>query len=381
MSIRTFLRRFANPGGEQSNQIQSSAAKDVSEAVREAQLLLHFASSRGIRIEESIVKNTVEAADLYVAKVRSIKATRQIEQEFWMSYRELASAVKPVSVESIKATRDIVPRSRNWFWFLIGDRSLSQLTVVKYTFLAVLTLLFVIAIQMYWMVGISITSEAVSLAGEIRELAEQKQARETEVGEENLVTDVLYNSIDSDIIQHQEWLAATHENLRSWNRLWQKFSASFFKLFPSSIDTVEESNGNPLNDPEVTTGNVRKERIAITSAGFVLRSLSTYVVPLLYGLLGAFAYVLRELAREVRTVVFSETSSIGYHLRLCLGLLAGIAVGFLVSPEADEGAIQETQRIMSLTTLGPSALAFVAGYGVELVFAALDRIVSAFVNN
>ena len=33
----------------------------------------------------------------------------------------------------------------------------------------------------------------------------------------------------------------------------------------------------------------------------------------------------------------------------------------------------------SLTTLGPIALAFLAGYSVELVFATMDRIVSAFV--
>jgi hypothetical protein len=35
---------------------------------------------------------------------------------------------------------------------------------------------------------------------------------------------------------------------------------------------------------------------------------------------------------------------------------------------------------MALSTLSPFALAFVAGYGVELFFALLDKIVSTFTN-
>ena len=112
----------------------------------------------------------------------------------------------------------------------------------------------------------------------------------------------------------------------------------------------------------------------------VIEALSTYVVPLLYGLLGAFAYVLREIAKEVRAVTFSNASIIRYNLRLSLGLLAGITVGFLVSPDAAQGAVQEAQPIPTLATLGPMALAFLAGYSVELVFAVMDRIVSAFVD-
>jgi hypothetical protein len=35
---------------------------------------------------------------------------------------------------------------------------------------------------------------------------------------------------------------------------------------------------------------------------------------------------------------------------------------------------------MTLSTLSPFALAFIAGYGVELFFALLDKIVSTFTN-
>ena len=152
-------------------------------------------------------------------------------------------------------------------------------------------------------------------------------------------------------------------NLEKWNRQWQTIA---FFLFDST-------NSETSDDPTV------KERIAVTSAGFVLQALSTYVIPLLYGLLGAFAYVLREIAKEVRAVTFSHESRIRYRLRLSLGLLAGITVGFLVSPDAGQGAFQEAQPILTLARLGPMALAFLAGYSVELVFAVMDRIVSAFV--
>ena len=58
-----------------------------------------------------------------------------------------------------------------------------------------------------------------------------------------------------------------------------------------------------------------------------------------------------------------------YTLRLNIGVLGGLAVGWFIDPTA-EGSM--------VANLSPLALAFVAGYGSDLLFAVLDRIVGAF---
>jgi hypothetical protein len=100
-----------------------------------------------------------------------------------------------------------------------------------------------------------------------------------------------------------------------------------------------------------------------------LKAMSGYVLPLLYGLLGAAAYVLRSLSKEISDVTFSNVSHVRFILRLVLGMLSGISVGLVLTPEA---------LPTTLSSVTPLALAFLAGYSVELVFSAMDRLISAF---
>ena len=88
--------------------------------------------------------------------------------------------------------------------------------------------------------------------------------------------------------------------------------------------------------------------------------------------------MLRDIAKEIRDVTFSHESRFRYNLRLSLGLLAGIAVGFLISADTKSAAVPEGQAVIALTTLAPMALAFLAGYSVDLVFAVVDKFVSFF---
>jgi uncharacterized membrane protein YeaQ/YmgE (transglycosylase-associated protein family) len=55
-------------------------------------------------------------------------------------------------------------------------------------------------------------------------------------------------------------------------------------------------------------------------------------------------------------------------VRLALGALAGIAAGWLSKPE----------QVGLLSNVPAWVLAFVAGYGIELLFAFLDRVVASF---
>jgi hypothetical protein len=100
-----------------------------------------------------------------------------------------------------------------------------------------------------------------------------------------------------------------------------------------------------------------------------LEFVAGYLLPVLYGLLGACAFVLRQLCEDVSTLRFADDSRVRYTLRLNIGVLGGLAVGWFIDPTA-EGSM--------VANLSPLALAFVAGYGSDLLFAVLDRIVGAF---
>ncbi len=105
----------------------------------------------------------------------------------------------------------------------------------------------------------------------------------------------------------------------------------------------------------------------IAAASFTLEALQAYFLPLLYGLLGACTYVLRQLSIEVKQLTYYRVSEIRYGLRLALGALGGMAISWFVKP--DDGS--------ALGSLGPMALAFLTGYNVELLFAIMDKIINS----
>ena len=99
-----------------------------------------------------------------------------------------------------------------------------------------------------------------------------------------------------------------------------------------------------------------------------LAILNQYLLPLLYGVLGALAYTLRALSREIQSVTFTRGSNIRYSLRWPFGMLAGVTVGLFFDPT----------KLTGLAAITPLGLSFLAGYGVELVFTGLDKLVRAF---
>jgi hypothetical protein len=108
--------------------------------------------------------------------------------------------------------------------------------------------------------------------------------------------------------------------------------------------------------------------LSLEGSKSTLAILNQYILPLLYGVLGSLAYTLRALSLEIQNVTFTRGSDIRYSLRWPLGMLAGITVGLFFDPA----------KLSGLAAITPLGLAFLAGYGVELVFTGLDKLVRAF---
>jgi len=117
----------------------------------------------------------------------------------------------------------------------------------------------------------------------------------------------------------------------------------------------EEDNDRPLG--KINTRNI--------SQAF-LKGFALYFLPLIYGLLGANVYILRQLMKGLDGWNLTVLSRPKYSLRRALGALVGATFGLLFdSPDA----------AIAKTGFSLAALAFLGGYSAELFFTMLDTFI------
>lgn len=109
------------------------------------------------------------------------------------------------------------------------------------------------------------------------------------------------------------------------------------------------------------------ERI-ITAVRSPIEIMQIYLLPLLYGMVGAFAYVLRKFTSNLRVENYQHDSKVSYLLRVFLGAIAGLTIRMFFFPSGEE---------TGLAIYSPLALSFLAGYGVELLFSTMDRLIAS----
>jgi hypothetical protein len=113
-------------------------------------------------------------------------------------------------------------------------------------------------------------------------------------------------------------------------------------------------------------------------AAVMVEVLSTAVLPLCYGFLGAGAAVVRNIWGKMRDSLLLPrdlTLSLG---QLALGAVIGACIGLFIAPSG--GGSQGTASLTGTITLTPSALSFIAGFGVEGVFIALESLIKRVFN-
>ena len=101
--------------------------------------------------------------------------------------------------------------------------------------------------------------------------------------------------------------------------------------------------------------------------------LGNYLMPILYGLLGSMALILRRHGDRLNAQMLSPRDRPANHIRLLLGVVIGGCIGLVYSGSS---VSQTTGILGASTTLSAAALAFLAGYGVEAVFKMLDALIT-----
>jgi hypothetical protein len=113
-------------------------------------------------------------------------------------------------------------------------------------------------------------------------------------------------------------------------------------------------------------------------AAVLVELFATAVLPFCYGFLGAGAAVVRNIWGKMRDSLLSPrdfTLALG---QLALGAVIGACIGLFIAPGGTGS--QAGGGLTGTFTLTPSALSFIAGFGVESVFVALEGFIGRVFN-
>ncbi len=338
----------------------------LQEAMQDAEKLLAYASEYGIKLEKQHIKAIVNAKKSNVNN----EWTSQDEIDFWVAFQVISHAVYPVTIDSLRATRTPrLEKPTNWWQraVTLKNRSKVERSVVFYRRFALVTMAIMLVIQIYALIGTALMSKWNAGNMRMKEIEKRMQSlmlisssdsgdRTARMEQQNLEIelDELGQELESGIQLLDDWLDATYD-------IWSKNSVETTKA-------VKENMSADMPPFAVNHTDASKNIVIIQRAKSLIVILNQYILPLLYGLLGGIAFVLRSIATETKLMTYTSTSKIKYGLRLHLGALAGLIIGFLW------GDLQGKSFGMA-ETLSPLAVAFIAGYSVEFIFKMLDSLI------
>lgn len=385
---------------EDDNAAQKSISSWVdSEQLRNAQLLLSYASDTGITLPREIIENIIRVKHSSDSG-RPPADPVEMETSFLQATEALAKAVSPVTVASLRASYDKQDDTSLRAYFrarvlrspMLVSRS--TLSVRRFRRWALWTLLLLLIAQIYWVVGSSVTDDVTTtlkqvatdrgqkelLEREVRAIdarrEEQKvnknaQAADNDANDAQLDSEIEkklneINIIEARLVGYDKSTTLNYEILNSWNAYW-RWPVQFLNRIIGSFSKNSAAN-------EKSELNLHQRLLkSLKTAQFAVNALQIYLLPILYGLLGAITYVLRTLAVQIRSLTYTPETDICLGLRMILGALSGLVIVWFIK--------EDSETMLPFVSLSQFAIAFIAGYSVELLFAAMDRIISAFSGN
>lgn len=388
---------------------------DIKRSVADAQILVaYLAYEAAIDIDDETVNTFIKAKYL----MQQNKWTPEAEAEFLTKYDKMAKIIAPVTIESLRSS---MPASQ--ISDLSTDKkksSSAEKAVFRYRTGAIISLLVLLVAQIYWIMG-------AGLREDLKELSEKRTQVVLEIVRLKKLknydefsrpdNDPEMIRLENDSETQRQLFDSNYELLQDWNSVWQAVllnSVEFkeemtpyvrekheremslleeeIKELKEELEEIKELR-EELNEGFFPDEKVREEKekllaakekerkyeklrierdkaanklfVSQVAADYVLNALQVYFLPLLYGLLGAATYVLRTLSMEIKTLIYSYDSEIRFRLRLSLGALGGMAIGWFLKPDDAD----------ALASLSPMAIAFLVGYNVEVLFAVMDKFI------
>lgn len=352
--------------------------------LRDAQSLLEFAAANAKKIDDDVRDPLVSVTDSISRGIPSADD----EKKLLKAYEGLTMRLAPVTVETLEASKTVLPDYGKLF-SKEGRKShpLRKLTLGRF-FNAICFAVILVATCVtlgFYSQGSSLLTRyrdlqitLTKLKGELPQKKALLSAKETilireksKVPPNELTVDAAQTSfneagIDLEALQQALKQASSEQDLvpdRLWLWAQQPCSPKSFFVFRGALcSTIDDHAPKPSGENSAAQ---------MLEAGRTVASrLTDIYLPSLLGLLGAYAFILRKMTKEISESSLAKASALQHIVRLGLGALAGFASTWLLTPEAVGG--------VQLKNIPAWALAFVAGYGIELVFSFMDRIIGAF---
>ncbi len=342
----------------------SSAEKT---AVEEAGALLRYASENIENLDPSLYSAIVEAR---IAS-ESESWSSEVAARFWQAFNMLCALAKPATIDSVLATRpdlDCGPLKR-----LMSRRkkeSLAERSSDGYVALLTILITIIVLLQLYLWICTTVATHTAKLSATVREqigpitssygmLIRSSRFPDFMASFDALKqSELLNNNIDR--------LNQDLDRLLDATRRLEKFTFQKSLIPPNEIATPSDKDALQKHYDHVVSREVLIVPHALAvqqDADLVVGVVGTYLLPVLFGTMGATAYVVRAISEEIRNTTFSTTSPVRHFIRVALGGLMGAVIGLFSS---------STNQL----TLPPLALAFLAGYGVEGVFGLFDGLIA-----
>jgi hypothetical protein len=238
--------------------------------------------------------------------------TEKQETAFWLAYSVLATAIRPATVEGI---RYVAPNKNiGFFKWLVNNIWITGIV-------GGIALVYLLA-QIHVVIGTTLVNR---YNGGVAEFTKASQAEEKDAAK----IDALASE-----------LARLDEQLADWNG-----------FYVTRAETSDQ----------------------LTRAQILLETLSSYLLPFILGMLGAATQVLRSVARRIAQQSLNPVLLPTYYIRVLLGYIIGTIIGLFMLPSVAGNAANPLGFLTSLPLL---TAAFIAGYGSEVIFTALDKFVN-----
>jgi hypothetical protein len=345
----------------------------VVDDMEDAQILLSYLARNGLledrKVSDPTIQNLIEAR--YRMRTGVFDCEKE-EAQFRKNYGIIAKAATPVTVASL---RDSLPttQQKRWVFFMEPQpRSTAERTCFRYRDVTLVVLFLLLIFQIYWTISSSVLNKIDVLISEINSAnqpntVESTPPKTTPIPNETKVEKSQPTSVV--LASKKRELEANYSMLRT-------FMAPLLSFEDKDKSKQQKDGPAKAESPEDISSPLQTQTATIRAlAGQVIDVMQKWWLPLLYGALGALVFVVRTLSLEARDRLFRREALVSLNLRVFLGMISGLAIGWFWN-QSSQGA--GTAGPMSVSTLSPFALAFVAGYGVELFFTLLDKIVSTF---
>ncbi len=338
------------------------------ETLKRSEFLLGYAAEH----IKDLPQQLFTAISIALTAAQSDSWDDKIATDFWRAFNTLCDLIKPVTCDTLMLNSLTVPPSRLTFWKNNPQpRSLAKRSAHRYLCLLIYLLLSSVYLTF-------LSSHLNSLRSDIDGLIQSSNQiiKEIVAGTNSLYFDLGNKNFSKVDQKYQKSIAELQEKIQNLlsNKAkmlrknkglvgFSSFGLSAFKyeeveLYPpSNLEEVKQIILRYYEDRRnVINGTITYSPVAV--------AITTSLLPIFLGIMGACAYVIRSISEQIRESTFSSSSPIRHMVRVTIGGLAGVTIGIMGFGAGG--------------SLSPSALAFIAGYAVEPVFSTFDSIAEKF---